>query len=442
MTPEHPPDAFCFQQEVVDCPHMGKELSKSISKRLYVMINMKKILLFGLISILIASIVIAAGAGEASGQGRGMNRPDMGVTEKSQAIGTDPGQDALTDEEIAGLKLMREEEKLARDVYMVLYNEWNLLIFNNIANSEQTHTDAVKILLDVHSIEDPVITDEPGVYANQELQTLYDDLVNQGSASLLEALIVGATVEDLDIFDLNELIAQTENQDILLVYNNLIKGSRNHMRSFIEQIENNDGTYTAQFIEQTELDEIVSSSQERGAILDENSNIIPGFSSELSRQQGQRRMLQPGNYQVSGGKGINIQQQANRMVIQAGGISVDCPLCSEMTQERLQNGTQFYAKLSNGRNAEIKIMPDTASQTALQRLNLRNCTDDCSIELKEANVGDQVRAVYNFQAQRNSKVFGIFNARMQVQAQVDAETGEVIQVNKPWWAFLAVEPEE
>jgi len=323
MTPEHPPDAFCFQQEVVDCPHMGKELSKSISKRLYVMINMKKILLFGLISILSASIVIAAGAGEASGQGRGMNRPDMGVTEKSQAIGTDPGQDALTDEEIAGLKLMREEEKLARDVYMVLYNEWNLLIFNNIANSEQTHTDAVKILLDVHSIEDPVITDEPGVYANQELQTLYDDLVNQGSVSLLEALIVGATVEDLDIFDLNELIAQTENPDILLVYNNLIKGSRNHMRSFTEQIENNDGTYTAQFIEQTELDEIVSSSQERGAILDENSNIIPGFSSELSRQQGQRRMLQPGNYQVSGGKGINVQQQANRMLIQAGGISVE-----------------------------------------------------------------------------------------------------------------------
>jgi hypothetical protein len=297
-------------------------------------------------------------------------------------------------------------------------------------------------VLDMYGIEDPVTTDEPGVFANQELQTLYNSLVNQGSASLLEALIVGATVEDLDIKDLNELNAQTENQDILLVYNNLIKGSRNHMRSFIAQIENNGGAYTAQFIDQSELDEITGSSQESGPILDENSNIIPGFSSELSRQQGQRIMLQPGNYQVSGGKGINIQQQANRTMIQAGGISVDCPLCSEMTQEQLQNGTQFYAKLSNGRNAEIKIMPDTASQTALQRLNLRNCTDDCSIELKEANIGDQVRAVYEVQAQRNSKVFGIFNARMQVQAQVDAETGEIIQVNKPWWAFLAVEPEE
>ena len=130
------------------------------------------------------------------------------------------------------------------------------------------------------------------------------------------------------------------------------------------------------------------------------------------------------------------------MVIRTGAISVDCPPYLEMTQERVQNETKFYAKLSNGRNAEIRIMPDTASQTALQRLNLRNFTDDCSIELREANLGNQVRAVYEVQAQRNSKVFGIFSARMQVQAQVDAETGEIIRVNKPWWAFLAVETEE
>jgi len=275
------------------------------------------------------------------------------------------------------------------------------------------------------------------------LQTLYDDLVNQGDASLLEALIVGATIEDLDIKDLNELIAQTENQDILLVYNNLRKGSRNHIRSFVGQIEKNGGAYTAQFIEQSELDEILGSPQESGPMLDENSNIIPGVSSDLRGPQEQRRMLQSGNYQVSGGRMINVQQQAgNRMTIQAGASSVDCPLYLEMTQERVQNETKFYANLSNGRNAEIRIMPDMASQTALQRLNLRNCTDDCSIELKEANIGDQVRAVYEVQAQRNSKVFGIFSARMQVQAQVDAETGEILQINKPWWAFLAVEPEE
>ncbi len=404
---------------------------------------MKKILLLSIISILMVSVVLAAGPGGVHEPGAGMGSPGMGGAGNYQVVGTDLEQNTLSEGEIAGLKLMREEEKLARDVYLELYDKWDMPIFNNIAKSEQTHTDAVKTLLYIYDIEDPVATDDRGIFTDQELQTLYDDLVNQGDTSLLDALIVGATIEDLDIKDLNELIAQTENHDILLVYNNLRKGSRNHMRSFVRQIENNGGTYTAQFIEQSELDEIVGSPQESGPMLDENSNIIPGVSSELRGPQGQRRTLQSGNYQVAGGQMINVQQQANnRMVIQTGAISVDCPLYLEMTQERVQNETKIYAKLSNGRNAEIKIMPDTASQTALQRLNLRNCTDDCSIELREANLGNQVRAVYEVQAQRNSKVFGIFSARMQVQAQVDAETGEIIRVNKPWWAFLAVEPEE
>ncbi|GEM_PF-221940 len=404
---------------------------------------MKKILLLSIIGILIVPMVLAAGPGGMHEPGTGMGSPVMETAGNSQVVQTGSEGDVLSDAEIAGLKLMREEEKLARDVYLALYDKWDLPIFSNIAKSEQTHTDAVKTLLDIHGIGDPVSTDDRGIFTDQELQTLYDDLVNQGDASLLEALIVGATIEDLDIKDLNELIAQTENPDILIVYNNLRKGSRNHIRSFVGQIENNDGAYTAQFIEQSELDGILGSPQERGPMLDENSNIIPGVSSELRGPQGQRRMLQSGNYQVSGGRMMNVQRRAdNRMVIRTGASSVDCPLYLEMTQEQVQNETKFYANLSNGRNAEIKIMPDTASQTALQRLKLRNCTEDCSIELREANLGDQVRAVYEVQAQRNSKVFGIFSARMQVQAQVDAETGEIIRVNKPWWAFLAVETEE
>ena len=103
------------------------------------MISMNKILSFSLISILMASIVIAAGAGGVSVSGAGTNSSDRGETGKPQAVVTDAEQDILTDEEIAGLKLMREEEKLARDVYMVLYEQWNLPIFSNIANSEQAH---------------------------------------------------------------------------------------------------------------------------------------------------------------------------------------------------------------------------------------------------------------------------------------------------------------
>ena len=68
------------------------------------------------------------------------------------------------------------------------------------------------------------------------MQTLYDTLVEQGKYSLLDALMVGATIEDLDIKDLQEFSSQIDNEDILLVYSNLERGSRNHMRSFIKNI--------------------------------------------------------------------------------------------------------------------------------------------------------------------------------------------------------------
>ena len=162
---------------------------------------------------------------------------------------------------------------------------------------------------------------------------------------------------------------------------------------------------------------------------------------EAGQGTGQGLQVQDGEYINTAGQQIRINRQANnRFRLEAGGVAVDCPF--NLSQERVQNRTRLFARLSNGRNAEVKVMPDAASETALQRLRLRNCDEDCNIELKEVAVGNQRRAAYEVQAQRNSRVFGLFRARMNVQAQVDAETGEMMQVRKPWWAFLATEPEE
>ena len=54
----------------------------------------------------------------------------------------------ISDEEATGLIFMREEEKLARDVYLTLYDVWETAVFDNIASSEQTHMDAVLMLID------------------------------------------------------------------------------------------------------------------------------------------------------------------------------------------------------------------------------------------------------------------------------------------------------
>lgn len=171
----------------------------------------------------------------------------------------------LTDVEISGLIFMREEEKLARDVYLTLYDFWNLNIFRNIASSEQTHTDAVKDLLVQYGISDPVSTDEIGVFANADLQALYDQLVDQGSQSLSDALHVGAAIEEIDILDLEEYIAQTDNPDIHLVYENLMKGSRNHLRSFVSTISQQTGiTYAPQYLSEEVYLEIVGTGIESG----------------------------------------------------------------------------------------------------------------------------------------------------------------------------------
>lgn len=132
----------------------------------------------------------------------------------------------------------------------------------------------------------------------------------------------------------------------------------------------------------------------------------------------------------------------NKKRLRVNNVSANCD-CN-LTQERVQNKTKLYAGLSNGRNAEVKIMPDAASETALQRLRLKNCVEEegCKIELKEVGQGEGARLVYEMKTQKRAKVFGLFKAKMQVQAQVDAETGEIVRVKKPWWAFLASEPKE
>ena len=80
--------------------------------------------------------------------------------------------ETISTEEREDLLYMREEEKLARDVYTTLYEKWNMQIFANIAQSEQTHTEAVRDLLDKYSIADPVTDDAIGVFQNETLADL------------------------------------------------------------------------------------------------------------------------------------------------------------------------------------------------------------------------------------------------------------------------------
>ncbi|MDF1520796.1 MAG: DUF2202 domain-containing protein [Brevefilum sp.] len=171
----------------------------------------------------------------------------------------------LTDDEIAGLVYMREEEKLAKDVYLGLYDFWGLNIFQNIAGSEQTHTDAVKNLLDMFDIEDPADASPTGVFVNADLQNLYDDLMVVGAKSIGDALKVGAAIEEIDILDLQEYLESAQNEEIRRVYQNLLRGSENHLRAFTSILEQQTSEiYKPQYMSQTDYDAVVTGSSSRG----------------------------------------------------------------------------------------------------------------------------------------------------------------------------------
>ncbi len=176
------------------------------------------------------------------------------------------------------------------------------------------------------------------------------------------------------------------------------------------------------------------------------SGEIVQVNTELSTQnQGAETQLQnqvqvqTGTYMSQAGEQMQVQTGVgNELKLQSGNVEAKTTMA--MTQEQVQAGTKLQVKLSNGLNAEVKVMPDTASETALARLRAK-CEGNCTIELKEVGTGNQVKAAYEIKTQKQSKVLGLFKAQMQVQAQVDAETGELIQAKKPWWAFLATETE-
>lgn len=170
----------------------------------------------------------------------------------------------LTDDDVAGLLWMREEEQLAHDVYVALGDEWGLRIFDNIAASETTHIEAVVGLLDAYGVDDPAQGNEPGTFTNPAIQELYDELVADGSASLEAALAVGALIEELDISDLRARSAATDVAEITTVYANLERGSRNHLRAFTSQLESRGVVYEPTQLDQDAFDAIVSSATERG----------------------------------------------------------------------------------------------------------------------------------------------------------------------------------
>jgi hypothetical protein len=167
----------------------------------------------------------------------------------------------LSAAEEAGILFMREEEKLARDVYLALDDIWNIRVFENIARSEQQHMDNMLALIDRYGLDDPALT--PGNFTNPELQAMYDALMDQGAQSMDAALRVGALIEEVDIEDLVADLAASDNEDIRVVYSSLLAASENHLRAFVSQIDQFGAGYEPSVLSREQYDEIIGSTSTR-----------------------------------------------------------------------------------------------------------------------------------------------------------------------------------
>lgn len=176
--------------------------------------------------------------GQGAGSGNGSGSEATGELHNEFDWSDAPGN--LSESEIEALQFMREEEKLARDVYQALYTAWQVPAFQNISRSEQAHMDAVKNLLDRYGIQDPA-SSQAGAFTNPSLQSLYDQIASRGQQSEEEALRVGALIEETDIQDLQIRLEQTTNPEVRQVFESLLAGSYNHLRAFARQIEKRTG---------------------------------------------------------------------------------------------------------------------------------------------------------------------------------------------------------
>lgn len=312
-----------------------------------------------LVGILLAVIVIAVGASAynayaspdaktaaapdtaiQSGNGNGGNgNANSNQNGDGTGITGIPASD-LNAEETAALLFMREEEKLARDVYNALYAVWGQPTFQNIAASEQAHMDEVKLLLDRYGLTDPALV--PGQFTDANLQALYNQLTAQGSVSLADALKVGAAIEEIDILDLQTRLPKTDNADIQWVFNNLLTGSYNHLKAFTGALTQQTGeVYLPQYLSADVYQGIIAGSMGSGN---------QGGNGNGANGQGNGGANVQGGQSAQGQAGSGVPQANVTNVTTVHGVVNSFDLMGMSLT--LDDGTSLYVQLGNSRYSQ------------------------------------------------------------------------------------------
>ena len=230
------------------------------------------IIVFAFLSALTPQFACAQGNGRGNGRGNGNSIQQHGKgsqasenqgNRQSGARGYNSIGGTLTPAQVGQLVRMREEEKLAHDVYVTLAQSSGLQIFNNIANAESQHMRAVEQLASRYSLV--AVANLPvGSFSDPQFQALYNSLVAAGNKSPIAAATVGAKIEEMDIKDLQTLLSQNPPQDVSKVLEHLQRASGQHLRAFTTELKRLGSTYMPEFLSPQEYNSILNSDNERG----------------------------------------------------------------------------------------------------------------------------------------------------------------------------------
>ena len=142
----------------------------------------------------------------------------------------------ITEVEKANILYLYEEEKLAHDIYVQMYNTYGAFIFDNISESEERHMAAVAKLIIKYGLDTTILGNEPSTFSNGDIQDLYGQLLAKGQENLISALEVDVEIEEMDIADIERMLEETDKRDIKRVLTNLLNSSNNHLDAFNTQL--------------------------------------------------------------------------------------------------------------------------------------------------------------------------------------------------------------
>jgi hypothetical protein len=238
---------------------------------------------FASLTALTPQFAFAQGNGRGNGRGNGNSFQQHGKgsqasenqsNRQSGARGYNSIGGTLTPAQVGQLVRMREEEKLAHDVYVTLAQSSGLQIFNNIANAESQHMRAVEQLASCYSLAIAGPQLPVGSFSNPQFQSLYKSMVASGSTSPIAAATVGAKIEEMGIKELQTMLSQNPAQDISRVLEHLQRASGNHLRAFTMELKRLGGTYMPEFLSPQEYNSILNSDNERGQGMGQRSEKV------------------------------------------------------------------------------------------------------------------------------------------------------------------------